>query len=120
MTDSAAADMRHAERLTGQVLSASPRNPRGHLAKGLLLRAQNRFEEAIEEFERALESNNNWAGVIGLLDQCKLLIGSLSEAIPLLERAIRLSPAIYYSAPFIGELAWCICYNRKPMRRSFG
>jgi adenylate cyclase len=67
MTDSAAADMERAEALTSEVLTASLRSPRGHLAKGLLLRAQNRFEEAIVEFERALEANHNWVKALGLL-----------------------------------------------------
>jgi TolB-like protein/Flp pilus assembly protein TadD len=104
MTHSAATDLERAEALTSRLLTECPRSPLGHLAKGLLLRAQNRFQEAIAEFESALASNPNWVNALGLLGQCKLLIGLLDEAILLLERAIRLSPR----DPYIGSLYWRI------------
>ena len=47
MSDFAAADTRRAEALVGQALALAPRNPHAHLAKGFVLRAQNRVEEAI-------------------------------------------------------------------------
>jgi adenylate cyclase len=92
MSDSAAADIKRAEGLAGQALAASPRNPLAHLAKGQLLRAQNRFEEAIPEYETAIASNRNWLLAIASLGWCKFLTGSIEEAIPLHEQAIRLSP----------------------------
>jgi adenylate cyclase len=92
MADSATADINRAEGLVGQVLSASPRNPLAHFAKGQVLRAQRRFEEAIPEYETAIESNRNWVGALHPLGQCKLFIGSIEETIPLEERAIGLSP----------------------------
>ncbi len=45
--------------LVGQALAASPRNPLAHFAKGQVLRAQNRCEEAIPEYETALALNRN-------------------------------------------------------------
>jgi adenylate cyclase len=92
MADSATADIKRAEGLVGQVLAASPRNPLAHFAKGQVLRAQRRFEEAIPEYETAIESNRNWVGALHSLGQCKLFIGSIEETIPLEEQAIRLSP----------------------------
>jgi adenylate cyclase len=59
MADSAAADIKRAEGLVSQVLAASPRNPPAHFAKGQVLRAQRRFEEAIPEYETAIESDRN-------------------------------------------------------------
>jgi tetratricopeptide (TPR) repeat protein len=41
MSDSAAADIKRADALAAQALSASPRSPLAHLAKGQVLRAQN-------------------------------------------------------------------------------
>jgi adenylate cyclase len=104
MTHSAAADLERAEALISRLLTECPRSSLGHLAKGLLLRAQNRFQEAIAEFESALASNPNRVNALGLLGQCKLLIGLLDETILLLERAIRLSPR----DPYIGSLYWRI------------
>jgi TolB-like protein/Flp pilus assembly protein TadD len=92
MTDSAAADVERAEGLVGKALAASPRSPQAHLAKGQVLRAQNRFEEAIPEFETAIALNRNWPLAIASLGWCKFLTGSIEEAIPLHEQAIRLSP----------------------------
>ena len=92
MTDSAAADIARAEELVGQALAASPRSPLAHFAKGQVLRAQRRYEEAIPEYETAIALNRNWVRALAALGQCKFLTGSIEEAIPLMEQAIRLSP----------------------------
>jgi TolB-like protein/class 3 adenylate cyclase/Flp pilus assembly protein TadD len=91
-TDSAAADIARADELVGQALAASPRDWFAHWVKGQVLRAQGRCEEAIPEYETALALNRN--GVVASigLGWCKLLTGSIEEAIPLFEQAIRLSP----------------------------
>ena len=57
-----------------------------------MLRAQNRYEEAIPEYETALASNRNGVRAIGSIAQCKFFTGSIEDAVPLLEKAIRLSP----------------------------
>jgi TolB-like protein/class 3 adenylate cyclase/cytochrome c-type biogenesis protein CcmH/NrfG len=92
MTDTSAGDIARAEGLVGAALVASPRSTRAHFAKGLVLRAQNRFEDAIPEFETVVASSRNWVNALALLGQCKLLLGSFDEAIALQEKAIRLSP----------------------------
>jgi adenylate cyclase len=92
LADSATADIKRAEGLVGQVLAESPRNPLAHFAKGQVLRAQRRFEEAIPEYETAIAFNRNWVGALHPLGQCKLFIGSIEETIPIEEQAIRLSP----------------------------
>jgi TolB-like protein/Tfp pilus assembly protein PilF len=91
-TYSAAADLARAEGLVGQALAASPRSAYAHLVKGFVLRAQCRWEEAVLEYETALASNRNMVGALNELGWCKLFIGSIDEVIPLVERAIRLSP----------------------------
>jgi TolB-like protein/class 3 adenylate cyclase/Flp pilus assembly protein TadD len=92
MSDSAAADIKRAEGLAALALAASPRSPLAHLAKGQVLRAQNRYEEAIPEYETVLAFNRNWMLAMASLGWCKFLTGSIEEAIPLHEQAIRLSP----------------------------
>jgi adenylate cyclase len=92
LTDSAAADLARAEALAGQALAASPGSPLAHFAKGQVLRAQNRYNEAIPEYETVLALNRNWLTGYALIGACKLYTGSIEETIPLQEQAIRLSP----------------------------
>jgi TolB-like protein/cytochrome c-type biogenesis protein CcmH/NrfG len=91
-SDSPAADIARAEGLAGQALAVSPRNPLAHYAKGQVLRAQQRFEEAIPEYATVLALNRNWVHAIAVLGYCKFVTGSIEEMIPAQERAIRLSP----------------------------
>ena len=92
MTSSRAADIKRAEQLAGQALAASRRSPFAHLARGQVLRAQDRRREAILEFEAVIAFNRNWLSAISFLADCKLHIGPIEEVIPLVEKAIRLSP----------------------------
>jgi TolB-like protein len=92
MTDTAAADMARAEYLIGQALAAAPRSASVHWAKGQILRAQRRYVEAIPEYEAVLTSNRNSARSLFCLGMCKLFAGNIEETIPLIERAMRLSP----------------------------
>jgi adenylate cyclase len=92
MTGSAAADLARADELIDRALAASPRYALAHVVKGDAMRAQNRCEEAILEYESALASNSNLPGVLNGLGLCKLSAGSIDEVIPLVEQAIRRSP----------------------------
>jgi adenylate cyclase len=92
MTDSAAADLAGAETLIDQALAASPRSSYAHYVKATVLRAQNRCEEALPEFETALTLRRNSVGALQGLGWCKLFTGSIDEVIPLEEQGIRLSP----------------------------
>jgi adenylate cyclase len=91
-TDTAAADILRAEDLAGQALAAAPRSALAHFTKGQVLRAQRRPEQAISEYEAVLALDRNWVSAYSLLGWCKLWTGSVEEAIPLQEQAIRLSP----------------------------
>jgi adenylate cyclase len=106
MTDTRAADIARAEELVGQALSASPRSPLAHFAKGELLRAQGRCTEAIPEFETALASNRNWVGAIAVLGYCKFLAGSAEEMIPAQEQALRLSPRDPAIGTWYNRIGW--------------
>jgi len=104
VTDSAAADLACAEGLVGQALATSPGSPQAHFAKGSLLCARNRFEEAISEYETVLAFNRNWVSAIAALGWCKFFTGSIEEALTAQEQAIRLSPR----DPYIGDWYWRI------------
>jgi adenylate cyclase len=92
MTDSAAADLARAEGLIDQALPASPLFSYAHYVKATVLRAQNRCEEALPEFETALALRRNSVAVLQGLGWCKLFTGSIDEVIPLEDQAVRLSP----------------------------
>jgi TolB-like protein/Tfp pilus assembly protein PilF len=92
MTPSRAADIGCAEEMVERALAQSPNHPQAHYAKGQVLRAQNRFEEAIAEYETLLAFNRNFMNAYAHIGRCKLLTGSAREAILLHEQAIRLSP----------------------------
>jgi TolB-like protein/class 3 adenylate cyclase len=103
-TDSAAADLERAEWLIERALATSPLDPLAHYAKGVLLRFQNRPEEAMPEFETVLAFNPNSTSALHLLGWCKWLTGSIDEVIPLAEQAIRLDPRDPYIANRYGRI----------------
>jgi TolB-like protein/DNA-binding winged helix-turn-helix (wHTH) protein/Tfp pilus assembly protein PilF len=92
MTTSAAADVARAEELVGKALTESPRSPLAHYARGTVLRAQDRFDEAIPEYETVIDFDRDWLDAYANLGQCKLYSGSPEQAIPLLKQAVHLSP----------------------------
>jgi len=104
MSDSSTADIERSDGLIGQALAASPRSPLAHWAKGQLLTAKYRYDEAIPEYETVIAFNRNSADAYSNLGWCKLYTGSIEETIPLQEQAIRLSPR----DPSIGFWYWRI------------
>jgi adenylate cyclase len=92
MTRTAAADLARAEGLIDQALATSRRSFYAHYVKGTVLRAQSRWEEATLHFERSVSLNRNSVGALQGLGWCKLYTGSLDEAIPIAEQAIRIGP----------------------------
>jgi TolB-like protein/DNA-binding SARP family transcriptional activator len=92
MAGTAAADIARAEDLAGRALAALPRSSVARFAKGQVLRAQHRHDEAILEYEIVIALNRNWAHAYSHLGWCKFMAGSIEELIPAQEQAIRLSP----------------------------
>ena len=92
LSDTATTDITRADFLAGQALAASPRSPHAHYSKGEVLRAQNRLEEAISEYETAVALDRNLVSAYAQIGQCKFYIGAIQEYIPMVERSIRLSP----------------------------
>jgi adenylate cyclase len=84
--------MARAEKLISEALAVSPRSALAHFVRGQVLRAQRRPEEAIPEFETVIALDRNWLWAYANVSWCKLLIGSIHEVIPLVEKLHRLSP----------------------------
>jgi tetratricopeptide (TPR) repeat protein len=91
-TDTPAAELARAEELVDRALDASRRPPFAHYVKGTVLRNQNRWDEAILQFETLLSLNRNSVEALQGLGWCKLFTGSLDEVIPIAEHAIRIGP----------------------------
>jgi TolB-like protein/DNA-binding winged helix-turn-helix (wHTH) protein/Tfp pilus assembly protein PilF len=104
MADAAVADISHAAGLAAQSLAASPRGAFSHSAKGQVLCAQGRYKEAIPAFETARAINPAWPYVYGFLSDCKLWTGSVADAIPLVEQAIRISPRDAWVATWYSKI----------------
>lgn len=97
-------DLHRAERLAAQDLATSPDSALAHYAKGQVLRAQSRCKEAIPEFERAIALDRSRVPAYAHVGWCKFLTGSVDEAIPYFEQAIRLSPFGPGIAPWYGRI----------------
>jgi adenylate cyclase len=89
---SPAADLERAEGFVKQALALSPRSLGVHIARGRLLRAQGRCDEAIPELETVLASNPNSGLALFYVGVCNVETGSISNAILPLEQSIRLDP----------------------------
>jgi len=89
-------------------LAAAPRRPFLHYIKAQILRAvaqggwgafnlnvearAARFAEAIPEYELVIAANPNDAGALSQLAWCKFMTGFPADAVPLLDKSIRISP----------------------------
>src|SRR6516162_3512696 len=104
LSDSPAADIARGEGLVGTALAASPRSALARYARATVLRAQDRFEEAIPDYEMAIASDRNWLDAHANLGQCKFYAGSLEEYIPMVEQVIRLSPRDPLISVWLGRL----------------
>ena len=92
MAGTAEADVLRAESLTEAALVTAPRSPLARFAKGQVLRAQHRFDEAVPEYETVIALNRNWAHAYSHLGWCRFMTGSIEGLIPAQEQTIRLSP----------------------------
>jgi len=87
-----AADLQRAQELAEQAVAAAPSYWLAHDARAVVLRMQGRCEEAIVEYQTVFALNPNRVFALDSIARCKLATGSIDEAIPLEEQAIRLSP----------------------------
>jgi TolB-like protein/DNA-binding winged helix-turn-helix (wHTH) protein/Flp pilus assembly protein TadD len=85
-------DQARAERLLQEVLEDDPNNPRAHITLGVLRRFQNRLGEARIELETAIALDRNHTVAFRNLGITLIQMGKPEEAIPYIEKSIRLSP----------------------------
>jgi adenylate cyclase len=93
MSDTRAEDIQRADELATRALTLSPHSAWAHYAKAQILRAQDRCEDAIIEYEQVIAINRNQPFAYSHLGWCKLQTGgTVDEATRFIEQAIRLSP----------------------------
>lgn len=63
-----------------------------HYLAGLKLFGQNRFEEAIAEYEVALRAQPRWADVLNALATAQSKLGRQDDAVATIQRAIEVDP----------------------------
>jgi adenylate cyclase len=101
MAEAAVPDIARGAELAAQAVAASPRSAAAHMAKGRVLYAQGSYREAIAEYEAANAINPSWPHVYGAWSDAKLWCGSIEDAIPLAEEAIRLHPRDCFLASWL-------------------
>ena len=113
-SDNPTADMVRAENLVEQALQSAPNNAIAHHTRGQLLRVQRRCDDAIPEYQTAINLDPNLPHAYAWEADCKLKTGSTQGVISLFEHAIQLSP----QDPSIGPWYWRIgivhVYRREP------
>ena len=106
------------------------RDPWAHLALAYVAFTRRRTDEAVDEFQRALDLNPNFAAAHGYLAMALALDGRSEKGIEHAEQAIRMSPndpqnaifnvALAGSHYLAGRYNEAIVCGRKAMQRRFG
>ncbi len=95
-------DYEYAADLARRAAELDNEDPWAHLALGYLAFTKRQTDEAVGEYERALDLNPNFATAYGYLGWALVFDGQSDEAIGYFERALRMSPhdplkAFFYS-----------------------
>jgi adenylate cyclase len=122
--------VKQAEALAVRAAQLDDGDPWAHLALGLVATARRRTNEAVEEFQRALDLNPNFAAAHGYLGFALALGDRSDEAIDHSEQAIRMSPHDPQNAIFnvhiaaahylMGRYAEAAGFGRKAIQQRFG
>ncbi len=117
---------RRAATLAARAAELDNSDPWAHLALGYVAYTMRRTDEAVEEFQRALELNPNFAAAHGYLGLALALDGRSDPAIMHVEQAIRMSPHDPQNAIFnvgmavahylTGRYAEAVAYGRKSLQ----
>jgi tetratricopeptide (TPR) repeat protein len=75
-------------------VKADPKWPNAHYGLGYLLWTQNQCEEAQKEFQAELDNVPDNPQAMSFLADCKVQLGQTSEALPLIEKALKIDPRI--------------------------
>jgi adenylate cyclase len=79
---------RHVER----ALAIDPRHLRGHYVRGMIRQNQRRFDEAIAEFDLAIDMAPSWVVAYVRRGAVRILTGRPAEGVPDILEAMRISP----------------------------
>jgi TolB-like protein/Flp pilus assembly protein TadD len=80
-------------------------DPWAHLTLGIVAHTRRRTDAAVQEYQRAIDLNSNFAAAYGYLGWTLAMAGRTDEAIAHLEQAIRMSPHDPQNAIFNNALA---------------
>jgi TolB-like protein/class 3 adenylate cyclase/Tfp pilus assembly protein PilF len=83
---------RQADELASRAIAIDPNYDLAHLAKAMVLMAQNRHEEAIVEAERSLALNPSNVDAYNVLGAANLFLCRPDRTIEFVDKAVRLSP----------------------------
>ena len=92
--------VKQAAALAARAAELDNSDPWAYLALGYVNYTMRRTDEAVEEFQRAIDLNPNFAAAYGYLGVALALGGRSDQAIPQLEQAIRMSPHDPQNAAF--------------------
>jgi adenylate cyclase len=87
-----------ANRLAGEAIARDDRDPYSHLVASLAALFKRDHQRAADEADRALALNPNYAPALNARGVVPLYTGQPEEAIPYIERAMRLDPAAQQQA----------------------
>ena len=113
--------LEQAATLAARAAELDDSDPWAHLALGYLAFTVRRTDDAVEEFQRAIDLNPNFAAARGYLGWALSLDGQSDKAIAQIEQAIRMSPHDPQNALFnVGLAAAHYLAGRYPEAVRFG
>ena len=92
LTNAPESDVAQAEALAGRALEVAPDRAAAHWVRGLVLKFERRYDEAVSVYEQAIALDRNFAPAYGALGDVLDYLGRHEDTIRLDEQAIRLSP----------------------------
>ena len=90
--DKPKAMLAEAQQLLERVRAQDPRRPGLHNSLGLVSLLLGKLQEAAEQYRTDIEIDHNASGSYASLGECLTALGRPAEAIPLMEKSIRLNP----------------------------
>jgi tetratricopeptide (TPR) repeat protein len=75
-------------------VQANPKEPNAHFGLGYLLWTQLQYQEASQEFQAELENTPNYTQAMLYLADADIRMNRNEDALPLLEKAVKIDPAI--------------------------
>ena len=84
--------IKESEEVADKAIAIDPRRSEAHFARGVALRAQRRNLESAHEYEITISGDPSNAAAYAFLGAAMFRLGQPEKSIPLIERAIRLSP----------------------------